>query len=487
MNDARHNPGSKSFAGALLVAVAVAGILVCQKKYSHRTQPLVEALAAERTQSGKDDAKDQETQRESFLRASLENDPHDEAAYSRLRELMETKRNDRLVLEIVETWIAHNPPDFETMLHLQTTATIGLDDPEEAIREERSYLKRVMRKADPRTWESVEVWLAEDLTARGYYSEALTHYKHEATIENTAAGWCDLAGREVTLGMSQQAIADYRRSLSSDAGYRHAHSGLSKAYTKIGDFQHAETEARAAISIAVSELKDEDKARRELRNLDGHDTVLSRLHEQFARVYLSEGKLQNAIEEEILAQESDPDDFEAAMIEAMIYDHMGAADKSQAVTEGVHRRLIVLMSQEKAKDKDEFLSIMSRWENLMVLGRGEGDFDNEDDDGLMARTAIWYLEPQLRAGTLKPAEEMLLGKRYCEVGRVGECEKIEVIAMRANEKLRTAKAEHSLGIALLKAKDPVAANEYLRAAYELDPQNRTYRFDYQSEDSKRTL
>jgi tetratricopeptide (TPR) repeat protein len=273
-------------------------MLVHQTKDKGQTQAVIQAPAAERTESNKGDAERENSQRESFLRTELEHDPHNEAAYNELRELVERKGNNHLLLEIVETWIAHNPPDWETMLHLETTARVGLDDPEEAIREERLYLKRTSRSKGPQTWDSVELWPARNLLTRGYDQEALAHIRHEATIENGAGGWSELAGAELTLGMTQQAIADYRKALGFDAGYLYAHSGLSRAYAMLRDSQHAETEAQAAISIALHELEDESKAKRDLRIIDGHETFLSGLHQQFAQVYMTEGKLEKAIEEE---------------------------------------------------------------------------------------------------------------------------------------------------------------------------------------------
>jgi hypothetical protein len=122
----------------------------------------------------------------------------------------------------------------------------------------------------------------------------------------------------------------------------------------------------------------------------------------------------------------------------------------------------------------------------MALGRGGDDvFHNENDDA-MAPTAIWYLEPQLKAGTLKPVEEMVLGQRYCEVGRIDEREKTKVTAMQADPELHTARAERALGVVLFKAKGPVAAKEHFPGAYELDPQNLTYRMDYQLNENRKT-
>jgi tetratricopeptide (TPR) repeat protein len=489
IEESRPERGYRGVAAVLLV-VAVALMLVHQKKDNGQTRAVIQAPAAERTESIKGGAESKDPQRELMLRTELEHDPHNEAAYNELRELVESRGSNHLLLEIVETWIAHNPPDWETMLHLDTTARVGLDDPEEAIREERLYLKRTARSADPQTWDSVESWLARNLMARGYDKEALAHFRHQAAVENRAGDWSELGDVELTLGMTQQAIADYRKALRIDAGYRYAHSGLSRAYTMLRDFQHAETEAQAAISIALHELEDKLKAKEHLRIIDGHDTVLSGLHQQFAQVYLTEGKLEKAIEEEDLAQKSDPDSFEAAMVEAMLYDHMGAIDKSKAVIDGVHEKVLELMSQakdlsqENDQDKNKVLSKVSRWENVMALGRGGEEF--HDDDDAMAPTAIWYLEPQLRAGTLKPLEEMALGRRYCEVGRIDECEKTQVTAMQADPELHTARAEHSLGVAMFKPKGPVAAKEHFRVAYELDPQNLTYRMDYQLNENRKT-
>ncbi len=471
------------FGLAVLLVLTMAAISVRRVGASDQSPPPVASAATQtvppqEANSRRGTTAKEDSRKESSLRIQLQQDPHDKAAYEELRELVEG-RDERGLLNVVETWMAHNSPDWETMLHLNTTAVMGLDDPEEAIREERLYLKRTARQQDyGDTWDSVETWLAENLLSRGHNQEALAHFQHQAAVMKRASEWCVLGDAELGLGLVQQSIGSYERALELEPDYESAHAGLSRAYATLRDFPHAETEARASISLARMEVQQGSKYPGYLSR-EGHHPTLARRYRSLAWLYATEGSRRRAIEEEISAEKSDTDDFEAGMIKAMLYDQMGEPARSKAVIYGIHNQLLGLISQDKSSK--EFSGMVSRAENVLVFE--DSSRQNHDQDAIAA--AIWYLEPQLREGTLKPVEQFTLGERYCEVGRVDECKKLELAAMQAVPDFDKAKLEHSLGLAFAKAGRVPDVKEHFRVAYELAPQNLTYRMDYEATDRGR--
>lgn len=367
---------------------------------------------------------EEDSRKTSSLQMQLEDNPHDIAVYEELRELLESRHHERALLETVETWIAHNAPEWETMMQLNTTALIGLDDPEEAIREERLYLRQNPRRSDyGDTWDSVEGWLADNLLSRGYSQEALLHFQHQAAVMKRASEWCVLGNAQFGLGMTQQAMISYRKALEFERDYESAHSGLSKAYAKLRDFRHAETEAQAAISLSEMQVEDESKNPGHLFS-EGHNPILSERHRALAMLYVTAGDRKRALEQETLAEKSDVDDFKAGMIEAMLYDQMGETARSRAIVESLHNKMLELISQED-KDSKEFIDGVSRIENTMAFAE-PAERDSDED---VRTSAIWYLEPQFKAGTLKPMEQWILGEEYCRAGRIDDCEKLEMTAM----------------------------------------------------------
>lgn len=473
--------------GHVTVAV-LALILLCvvarQVTRVHGAEPSItnpselKAPPAAEKPSQESDAERKSSEREFSLRGQLQDDPHDKAAYEELRELVEERHSgSRSLLQIVETWAAHNQADWETMLHIDTTAALGLDDPEEAIRQERLYLSRTPRRNDPDTWDFVETWIAKNLMARDHSAEALSHLKHQAVLANRSGDWSELADAELRLGDTALAITSYRRAVSLEPGNYDAHLGLAKAFFALRDYQDSDTEAHAALSLCARKEDDDPDDPAHLRT-EGNDVVLSNLHQSVAKIYFAEGDFEKAISEEEAAQKSESDSVEAGMTEAMLYSRMGAPAKSKAIIDSLRQRVIQMLSQEK--DNKTIYQFTSRPENLLLLG------GVDDDHGDMASTAIWYLEPQLKAGSLKAAEEMALGKDFCTTGRIDECEKTEMLAMRADPQFHTARAEHDLARALLKGKEAAAAREHFRSAYELDPENLTYRLDYEVSQGNRT-
>jgi tetratricopeptide (TPR) repeat protein len=109
----------------------------------------------------------------------------------------------------------------------------------------------------------------------------------------------------------------------------------------------------------------------------------------------------------------------------------------------------------------------------------------EDDKQASAHEIITFLEPLISTGTLKPMDLISLGLAYCNIGRPIDCKNIAEAGIRSGRKLNTPTFHHNLAQALLENQDLRGALEHFQEAYERDPQNMTYRMDYDA--TKRQL
>ena len=103
-----------------------------------------------------------------------------------------------------------------------------------------------------------------------------------------------------------------------------------------------------------------------------------------------------------------------------------------------------------------------------------------DDEAASAHEVIMLLEPKVPNGNLKAMDVMLLGVSYCTVDRIQDCKARSRTAMSMGSKLDTGRNHHVLGESLKKGGDPTGAAEEFEQAYQRDPQNTTYRIDYEA-------
>jgi hypothetical protein len=109
---------------------------------------------------------------------------------------------------------------------------------------------------------------------------------------------------------------------------------------------------------------------------------------------------------------------------------------------------------------------------------------SSDDDRAQAHEVITLLEPQIATGRLKPMDLMLLGVSYCSVDRISDCKRQSQAVMSSSKKLDTGKNHHLLGESLKKSGDATGAAEEFEQAYQREPQNTTYRMDYEAARAK---
>jgi tetratricopeptide (TPR) repeat protein len=408
------------------------------------------------------------------MRFRLQDDPHDKEAHQQLQRLLQDKYAFRAELVEYALWLRNNPDDYAAELEMRSTATAAQDDPEFAIAQDRYVLAHAKRSDDPDSYDSVEERMAFLLLKRTQYVEALRLLRHQTELRPTEHGaWEDLADAEVQAGLPSEAVAHYRNSIELDGSQEDPHSGLASAYYKLKDYRHAETELMAALAIYNSQYHGaapSDSFHQFLKKMNEatkREPGLSSLHRKLAMVYESEGKTDKAIFEVDAASKTD-DGFGDYFLKAAMLESAGQPDRAAAVRQQAHIAIATEMKHENMKSPE--LDDFSNPDVLFAL-------DN-DDETRSARKVIPLLESQLNSGRLKPMELLLLGQAYCAAGRIADCRREEETAFRLDNKLSSGRSEHELGLALLRGKYSEGGQEHLQRAYELDPQNTTYRMDY---------
>jgi tetratricopeptide (TPR) repeat protein len=107
----------------------------------------------------------------------------------------------------------------------------------------------------------------------------------------------------------------------------------------------------------------------------------------------------------------------------------------------------------------------------------ESLFDSDSEESSFPSEIASILEPRL--STLSPYERVILANAYLDLNRFGEATKQWEQALVADPTLDNAIAHANFGQRLLVVGRSSEALPHLKRAYELDPQNMTYRIDYE--------
>jgi hypothetical protein len=103
---------------------------------------------------------------------------------------------------------------------------------------------------------------------------------------------------------------------------------------------------------------------------------------------------------------------------------------------------------------------------------------NDGDIVDTAQEFILLLEPA--KATLKTLDRQFLGMAYCAKKRVAECKEQMALAFRTNSKFNNAVTQFGFAKALQENGDMADAIEHFARTYEIEPQNVTYRTDYEA-------
>jgi tetratricopeptide (TPR) repeat protein len=199
------------------------------------------------------------------------------------------------------------------------------------------------------------------------------------------------------------------------------------------------------------------------------EPTLADLHRQLARVYVAEQRFDHALAEVDAAVESDQDDkINYEYIRASIYEASGQMEKAKATRLRAHNEV---QDELKKEPHNAEMDAAIAYPEVMFMSI-------EDDEQASAHEIITFLEPLTSTGTLKSMDLISLGLAYCTVGRPIDCRSRAEAGLRSGGKLNNPVSQHNLARALLRNQDLRGALEHFKEAYERDPQNMTYRMDY---------
>lgn len=428
-------------------------------------------------------------QKEDQLRVRLEYNPHDAEAHKRLIALLKSKYAFRAIVLEEAAWIKNNPNNSVwDLTELISYSTVALRDPEFAITELQSYLGTVRREDDPEDYDGFEDRLAGLLVDRGRAEAGVPLLRELVRLNSGEAGfWADYGSALSAAGRLPEAVQALRHSIVLDPSEEITHEDLADALLKRGNLQEAETEYRAAISVYKDEYKTGEPTNSFQSMLRGivqaesktqEENALAEMYLKLARVLLKEKKYGDAIAQTQAALEADKYEFVALYYRAEIYGAMGnlteAAKTRNAAGAAIEKEAASEFAKSpKVPRPDIDPRVIFLMDTLWNGAQGCPALPSE---------IVSVLEPRL--ASLSAYERFVLASALFCLGQTSEGRQQWEEAIASDHKLDTAVSQANLGHELLKAGAVSDALPHLERAYELDPQNVTYRMDYEAASQK---
>jgi len=420
------------------------------------------------------------------LQLRLELHPHDVDAHKKLIELLRTRNAFRAIVTEDTTWLNNNRSDSWALIELVSTSESALDDPEYAIAQLRVQMAAVARQDDPEDYDSWADQLAERLQKRGRPQEALPLLSELVRLNPKEAGFWDHYGRVLSLlGERDQAAMAFRRSIDLEPSIEGFHADFAEDLLRSGDLGEAETEYRAWLSIYDAQYKTgepTDSPHSMIKSVvkseaaRGEESLLAECRMKLAHVLLLEKKYDDALREAKAALAADRYEFSAFYLEAELHDAKGDHDQASKVRTAAAAAIHEEVIEEDAKwprnrnkpDMDPRVLFL-----LDTLWNGESGYPAFPSE------IISLLAP--RINSLTASERVALATAYFAIGRVSNGKEQWERAIASASELDTAVGQHNLAEELVKGRAFDDALPHLRRAYELDPQNTTFRMDFQNE------
>jgi tetratricopeptide (TPR) repeat protein len=424
---------------------------------------------------------------EDRLRIRLQFHPHDAEAHKRLVTLLEKKYAFRAIVTEDATWVKNNSNDWFALTQLVSYSKVALDDPEFAIAQLHSYLASVSRKDDPEHYDDVTDQLAGELQERGRPEESLPLLADVVRLNPNEAGfWADYAGVLSDLGRKDEAVHAWHRSIELNPSM--FHEGLADALLRFGDLSGAGSEYRAELSIYQAQYKTGEPTdsfhsmikgmvKIEAEHYAEHALAETRL--KLAHVLLLDKKYDEAIAQTQAALDADHTAFAALYLCAEIYDAKGDHDQATRTRDEATTAINKQAASEGLAKK------ASNSGDPRVLFLNDTLWNKQSGYPAFPSEIVSILEP--RVAQLAAIERIELAMAYFALGRVMEAKQQWEKAIAADPKTDTAVAHANLGRELLKAGNVKDALPHLQRAYELDPQNVTFRMDYETARRRRSL
>jgi tetratricopeptide (TPR) repeat protein len=420
---------------------------------------------------------------EDRLRIRLQVSPHDADAHKALIDQLQKKNAFRAIVAEDITWLANNRSDsLLALTEIISYSEAALFDPELAITQLRLHLSKVQRSDDPEDFDNWSDQLAAKLQKRGRPEEALPLFAELVRLNPEEAGfWADYAHCLTDVGQHSEAAKAFRRSISLDSSMEVVHEGFGDALVRAGDLSNAESEYRAALSIYDAQYKAGEPTdslhsfvrsmvKIEAQNKEEH--ALAKIRLKLAHALMLDKKYDDAITQSKAALEADHNQFAALYLEAEIYD--AKQDHTQATK---------IRNDAEAAIRKEMISEGAR-KNISELGDPrvaflfDGIWNEDSEDPAMPGEMVTILEPRLTS--LSALERIALASAYFALGRVRDAKEQWEKSFSSDTKLDTAVSHARLGEQLVKASALTDALAHFQRAYELDPQNTTFRMEYEA-------
>lgn len=417
---------------------------------------------------------------EDTLRMRLQFHPHDVDAHKQLIKLLNDKYAFRAIVAEDTTWLSNNRSDSWALTEIVSYSETALHDPEYAIAQLRLQLAAVPRKDDPEDFDDWSDQLAAKLQKRGRPEEALPLLSELVRLNPNEAGfWADYGDLLSALGQNADAIKAFRRSIELNPSMESFHEGFAETLVKSGDLNGAESEYRAALSIYDAQYKKGEPTDSyhsfisgmvKIEAAHGEEHALAETRMKLAHILLLDKKYDEALVQAKAALEADRHEFAAFYLQAEICDAKGEHDQANKMRANaaatVQKEAASEAGWKKSKpDMDARVLFLS--DTLWNAQSGYPAFPSE---------IVSILEP--RAAALSAFERVELASAYFALGSVVSGKQQWERAIASDSQIDNAVSHSNLGEELVKAGAFDDAFPHLRKAYELDPQNTTFRMEY---------
>jgi tetratricopeptide (TPR) repeat protein len=242
----------------------------------------------------------------------------------------------------------------------------------------------------------------------------------------------------------------------------------------------AESEYRAALSIYDAQYKKGEPTDSyhsligglvKIEAANGEEHALAETRMKLAHILLLDKKYDDALVQARAALEADHNDFASFYLQAEICDAEGKQDQANKIRETAAATIQKEAASDAGwkKNKPEMdPRVLFLSDTLWNAQSGYPAFPSE---------IVAILEPRI-ASHLSGFERVELASAYLALGRAQGGKEQWEKAITSDSELDNAVSHTSLGEELLKTGDLEDAFRHLRRAYELDPQNATFRMEY---------
>lgn len=375
------------------------------------------------------------------LRGRLAVNPHDKETHRKLCSLLEKRKDFRSLARERWAWLEDNPGDSGELISLIVEAQFRLTDPEYAIAATRRFLSNLGPADDFLGWANNQ--LGKQLAARNRLSEAIPFLQAATKIKPDIEDfWADLGDALVRTGQTDSGIRALKKAVDLYSASSDFHSRLGDALAAKGDLAGQETEYKAACNL------DKNNAKR-----------LAAL----ARLQITRGELREAEEHLDRALQADRFELYAYLLRARILQMRGQMSDAEAQRQKAES----LLAEEEQKEKRVKSEMKSEGLSAPLV------IFVEDDPQEIVRIIKSLKEP------LRPLDRRVLGLAYLELEEKEEGT-TELEKSFADSELDIARSHFIVAEAFKKAGLYQRAVDHYRRAYEMDPENTTFRYEYET-------